>query len=159
MHKILLLLIVVAVSAKEVHQTPRAFEKLEEASVRHAHLLRAHGSAPTKHKGTLILRVPGGMVTSTVYGRTSTIDPGTAQRIIDVVGQVSPSGKLGKTVILSSVAQAELVYDGKLATWVLLCFGRQNYSCKQVSLGLTMIITKSTFHLMVLLVGQFSSEI
>jgi len=55
---------------------------------------------------------PNNRVTATVYGRTSTIDPGSRQRIIDVVGQISLSGKLGPTVILSSVAQAELVYDG-----------------------------------------------
>jgi len=39
-------------------------------------------------------------------------DPGTAERIIDVAGPISPSGTLISYVILDSVAQGELTYDG-----------------------------------------------
>jgi len=52
-------------------------------------------------------------IATTVYGRTMTVDPGSQQRIIDLVGKVNlQSGALQNTVILSSVYEAEATDDG-----------------------------------------------
>jgi len=61
----------------------------------------AEGSWPT---------APG--VTMTIYGRTARGDPGTVQRIVNVVGQIMPTGLFGPTVILSGVIQGEGIADG-----------------------------------------------
>jgi hypothetical protein len=52
-------------------------------------------------------------VATTVYGRTMTVDSGSQQRIIDVVGKANlQTGVLENTVTLSSVYQAEATDDG-----------------------------------------------
>jgi hypothetical protein len=52
-------------------------------------------------------------ITTTVYGRTMTVDPGSQQRIIDIAGKANlQTGALQNTVTLSSVFQAEATDDG-----------------------------------------------
>jgi len=64
-------------------------------------------------------------VTTTIYGRTMTVDPGSHQRIIDVAGKVDlTSGKMPYSVIFSSAYEAEAVDDG-IATY--------DYNTNQIS--------------------------
>jgi len=90
---------------------------LEETINGVENIKRAIASNPVRHQVTLgspseVFRTENAIVT-TVLGRTSLGDPGTHERIIDVVGVVSmTTGNLGRTVILSSVASGEAVADG-----------------------------------------------
>jgi len=64
-------------------------------------------------------------VTTTVYGRTMTVDSGSQQRIVDIAGKANlQSGALQNIVTLSSVYQAEATDDG------IACF---DYKTNQVS--------------------------
>jgi len=56
---------------------------------------------------------PKGEFVYSIVGHTATIDPGSQQRIIDVVGWVSQNtGELIKPVIVSSVIEGEVTADG-----------------------------------------------
>jgi len=64
-------------------------------------------------------------VTTTIYGRTMTIDPGSHQRIIDVAGKVDlKTGNLPIDVIFSACFEGEAVDDG-IATY--------DYNTNQIS--------------------------
>jgi len=70
-------------------------------------------ATPAKITPEGTLYIPDLAVTTTIYGRTMTLDPGSEQRIIDVAGKVDlTTGMLPISVIFSSAYGAEAIDDG-----------------------------------------------
>jgi len=102
---VLIFAVVLPTSTKILEATPNGLETLTRiAPTEKSRILLGE---PEHH----IVLVPG--VTTTVLGHTMLGDPGSKQRIIDVVGPVSmTTGQLGTYVILTSVVSGEGMADG-----------------------------------------------